>query len=63
MARFVIRSHLRPWGRRYTFALVAANGEALLVSEPYNTKGAALEGIATVRRIAAEAEQEVSADD
>jgi len=33
MARFILRSHLRPWGRRWTFPLVAGNGEPVLASE------------------------------
>jgi len=33
MARFILRSHLRPWGRRWTFTLVAGNGEPVLLPE------------------------------
>ncbi len=53
--RFVLRSHLRPWGRRWTFVLVAANGDVVVVSEAYTTKGAALTGIAVVRQLATRA--------
>lgn len=54
--RFVIRSHVRPWGRRWTFILVAGNGESLAQSEPYNTEDAAVEGVRATRRAAALAE-------
>lgn len=62
MARFVLRSHLRPWGRRWSFVLIADNNEPLLTSEPYNTKGAALDGIAIVRRLAPTADSDVRED-
>ena len=55
MARFILRSHLRPWGRRWTFTLVAGNGEPVLASEVYSSKSAALTGIVVVRRLAAAA--------
>ena len=54
-ARFVIKKHRRPWGTRFTFTLVAANGEPVATSEPYETKGAALRGTDAFRRAAAEA--------
>lgn len=63
MARFVLRKHsglLRP--TRYTFQLIADNNEPVLTSEPYNTKGAALEGIATVRRLAPTADSDTRED-
>ena len=50
-----MRTHLRPWGRRWTFTLLAANGEPVVVSEVYTTKGGALEGIAAVRGLASSA--------
>lgn len=50
--RYVVRSHLRPWGRRWTFSLAAPNGEVVAVSEPYNSHQAALDGIEAVRRYA-----------
>lgn len=49
-ARFVIRRHRRPWGTRYTFALIGTNGEPLVASEPYASKQAARSGIEAVRR-------------
>lgn len=54
-ARFVIRSHRRPWGRRWTFVLLSVNNEAVLSSEPYNSYQAAADGILAVKRLAAEA--------
>lgn len=36
----------------FYWRLVAANGETLCHSEEYSTKGAALDGVAAVRRIA-----------
>lgn len=55
VANYVIRSHVRPWGRRWTWLLVAANSEPVAQSEPYATEAAAQEGIRAVRRIAANA--------
>lgn len=48
--RFVVRSHLRPWGRRWTWTLVARNGEPLATSEPYSSLNTCLDGIGVARR-------------
>lgn len=54
-ARYIIRRHLRPWGWRYTWQLVAANSKAVCSSEPYTTKAHAEDGIEAHRRAAATA--------
>lgn len=54
-ARFVIRSHWRPFGKRWQFQLVAPNGEPVAVSEPYESEQAARDGIDAVRRYAPDA--------
>lgn len=63
MAHFKIRSHLRPWGRRYTFLLVAGNGEPLCSSEPYKSRFACESGILKLKELAAEAEIEDQTED
>ncbi len=50
--RFVLRTHRRAWWQHWTWTLVAANGEPVLSSAAYATKGAALDGIALVRHLA-----------
>jgi len=52
MAKFIVRTHFRPWGKRWTFALIANNGEPVLMSETYTTKGSALRSVAAIRRLA-----------
>lgn len=51
-AKFQLREHTRLFGKRWTFQLIAPNGEALMQSEPYQTRAAAIEGIQAIRRYA-----------
>lgn len=56
--KFELRSSGEPGAERFRFQLIAANGEPLCSSEPYNSKEAALHGIAALRRAASAAEVE-----
>lgn len=53
MARFRIREHHRPWGKRYTVALIADNGEP--TGDVYAQIDNAVEGCNAIRRAAIEA--------
>jgi uncharacterized protein YegP (UPF0339 family) len=55
-SKWVIRRHRRLSGSRWTFQLIAANGEPICSSEPYNSRDAAIAGIHAVKREAPIAE-------
>lgn len=53
--RFELRRGALPSRRRWRFVLVAENGQPVAVSEHYNTRRAAIEGINAVIEAAASA--------
>jgi len=53
MAKYQIKQHSRPWGKRYTIALIADNGEA--TGDVYTTLEHAIEGVVSAHSAALEA--------